>query len=70
MPMSDLLPLLIMLLYLTGVIIFATGYGYTTFSKTIPKATILSLFWPVFLVSNGRYRRNFRRAVKRNSDPW
>lgn len=67
--LTSITPILL-IIYLTIAVVFAIGYSHTTFSKRRFKKIILSLLWFPFWIASPRYRRNFRRALKRSNDPW
>lgn len=54
----------LVVLYGLGVRKFWIGYHRTNFQQTLPKRLSLSLLWPVLLLTNKSYRRNFNRALK------
>ncbi len=43
---------------------FWKGFHRTNFSQSFPTRLSLSLLWPVLLVANKSYRRNFNKALK------
>jgi hypothetical protein len=53
-------------LYSAILLLFVTGYRYTTFPRGILVKIALSLFWPVLLIIYPRFRRNFQRALERD----
>ncbi|MGH2412779.1 MAG: hypothetical protein ACRDEA_03595, partial [Microcystaceae cyanobacterium] len=50
--------------YAWGTWKFWTGYERTNFSRRLPNRVALSLLWPVLLIANQSYRRNFQKALK------
>jgi cell shape-determining protein MreD len=44
---------------------FWNGFGWTTYDKTLSNQIRLTLLWPVLFFVDKRYRRNFKRAMKR-----
>ena len=59
-----LIGFLLLLTYLWGIWQFWQGYGRTNFNPTLPTRLTLSLLWPVLLIANSSYRKNFRKALK------
>jgi hypothetical protein len=61
----EMLPLLLKIalvgIYVWGVWKFWTGFHRTQFSQG---RIYLALLWPIFLIANKSYRRNFTRALK------
>jgi hypothetical protein len=47
--------------YVAGIYKFLTGIQRTNFTEN---KIVLALLWPVLLVSNENYRRNFTKALK------
>lgn len=43
---------------------FWNGFHRTSFSRSLPNRLALSLLWPVLLIVNKSYRRNFNKALK------
>jgi hypothetical protein len=66
--MTDLIALILIGIYLGGIWKFWTGYRYTTFSRRLPTRLVLSYLWPILLMANGSYRRNFTKALKGTRD--
>lgn len=65
--MNFWLSLLILIVYLVFLGLFVSGYRHTTFSRSPFNIIFLSLLWPVLLIVYPRFRRNFRRALERDS---
>ncbi len=59
--MSTLIWIIVLGVYGTGAWKFWTGFKRTDFSTGKAQLTLL---WPVFLISNKAYRRNFTKAIK------
>ncbi len=59
--MGGLVGLILLGVYGTGVWKFWSGFNRTNF--TTGKA-YLTLLWPVFLIANKDYRKNFSKALK------
>jgi len=59
--MIKLLGFVLVAVYFIGVWKFWNGFNRTNFSQG---RVYLSLLWPVLLLSNKSYRRNFTRALK------
>lgn len=51
-------------IYFVGLWRFWIGYRRTNFSPSLPNRLLLSLLWPVLLIVNGNYRKNFQKALK------
>jgi hypothetical protein len=62
--MTDLIVLGLIVVYLGGIWKFWTGYRYTAFSRRLPTRLLLSYLWPILLIANPSYRKNFRKALK------
>jgi len=59
--MGSLIGLILVVVYGAGVWKFWSGFNRTNFSQgRLP----LSLLWPVLLVANKSYRKNFNKALK------
>ncbi|MGB7444749.1 MAG: hypothetical protein WA919_27085 [Coleofasciculaceae cyanobacterium] len=43
---------------------FWKGFGRTDFNRSLPNRVSLSLLWPVLIVANKPFRRNFNKALK------
>ncbi|OBQ08878.1 MAG: hypothetical protein AN482_12520 [Anabaena sp. LE011-02] len=43
---------------------FWHGFRWTTYEKTVSNQIKLTLLWPVLLVVNRRFSRNFKRAKR------
>jgi hypothetical protein len=54
----------LVVVYVIGVWKFWNGFHRTNFSRSLPNRLSLSLLWPVLLIANKSYRRNFTRALK------
>ncbi|WP_414527084.1 hypothetical protein [Nodularia chucula] len=62
--MMNLLIIGVIVVYLGGAWKLWTGFHRTNFSQTFANRVGLSLLWPVLLIANKSYRRNFQRALK------
>ena len=62
--MAHLIGFLVLAVYAGGIWKFLSGYRRTNFSSGLPGRISLALLWPVLLVSNKSYRRNFQKALK------
>jgi membrane-bound metal-dependent hydrolase YbcI (DUF457 family) len=62
--MGYLLGLLAVVVYAGGVWKFWQGFHRTSFEKGLGNQITLSLLWPVLLIANKSYRRNFTKALK------
>lgn len=59
-----LIVLLVLLAYGWGAWKFWQGYERTNFNRSLSNRLTLSLFWPVLLIVNQSYRKNFQKALK------
>lgn len=50
--------------YVGGIWKFLSGYHQTNFSASLPARAALAMLWPVLIVGNKSYRRNFSKALK------
>jgi hypothetical protein len=50
--------------YVAGIWKFWNGFEKTNFTRSLPNRIGLALLWPALLLTNGSYRRNFRKALK------
>lgn len=50
--------------YIGGIWKFLSGYRRTNFDSGLPGRITLALLWPVLLIGNKSYRRNFSKALK------
>ena len=62
--MGHLIGLVLLVVYVGGIWKFLSGYRRTNFNSGLPGRITLALLWPVLLVSNKSYRRNFQKALK------
>ncbi|WP_319422872.1 hypothetical protein [Pleurocapsa sp. FMAR1] len=62
--MLQLIGLILVVVYAGGIWKFWSGYRRTNFDSSLPGKVGLALLWPVLLVSNKSYRRNFQKALK------
>lgn len=62
--MSSLITFGLVVAYVGGVWKFWNGFARTNFSQTLSNRLSLSLLWPVLLITNKSYRRNFNKALK------
>ena len=62
--MPELIGTILFVIYIGGIWKFLSGYRRTNFTSSLPGRVTLALLWPVLLVSNKTYRRNFRKALK------
>ena len=46
---------------------FWKGFERTNFSRSLPNRIMLSLLWPVLIIANKSYRKNFTKALKGSS---
>lgn len=62
--MLNFLGVVLLVTYVGGVWKFLSGYSRTNFNASLPGKVGLALLWPVLLVGNKSYRRNFNKALK------
>jgi len=62
--MPHLISLILFVVYAGGIWKFLSGYRRTNFNSGLPGRVALALLWPVLLISNKSYRRNFQKALK------
>lgn len=57
----ELLSVILLGIYGVGVWKFWSGFNRTNFTS---RKLSLTLLWPVFLIGNANYRKNFTKAIK------
>jgi hypothetical protein len=62
--MGNLILVVLLVAYVGGVWKFWTGFERTNFQRSLPTRISLALLWPVLIVANRSYRRNFTKALK------
>jgi hypothetical protein len=62
--MGGLLGFVLFVVYVGGIWKFLSGYRQTNFSASLPARAALALLWPVLIIGNKSYRRNFNKALK------
>lgn len=62
--MPQFIALILLVVYVGGIWKFLSGYGRTNFNSGLPGKIGLALLWPVLLIGNKSYRRNFQKALK------
>lgn len=62
--MAHLVGFVLLVVYVGGIWKFLSGYRRTNFNSGLPGRVTLALLWPVLLISNKSYRRNFQKALK------
>ncbi|BAZ16976.1 hypothetical protein NIES4071_88540 [Calothrix sp. NIES-4071] len=62
--MGSFFGVIFMIVYVSGIWKFWNGFERTNFQRSLPNRLSLSLLWPVLLITNKSYRRNFRKALK------
>jgi hypothetical protein len=62
--MSQLIGIVLFVVYFGGIWKFLKGYKKTNFSTQLPYKIALSALWPIFLLANKSYRKNFQKALK------
>ncbi|HIK31471.1 MAG TPA: hypothetical protein IGS17_09670 [Oscillatoriales cyanobacterium M59_W2019_021] len=62
--MGTLMGIVAAIMYVGGVWKFWRGFHRTSFEKSFGNQFTLSLLWPVLLIANKSYRRNFTKALK------
>ena len=62
--MAQLISIILLVTYLGGIWKFLKGFRRTNFNRGLVNKLILSSLWPVLLVANKSYRKNFQKALK------
>ena len=62
--MPQFLGFVLLVVYIGGIWKFLSGYRRTNFSASLPGRIGLAVLWPVLLIGNKSYRRNFNKALK------
>ncbi len=62
--MSQLILIVLLVVYFGGAWKFWKGFPRTSFSRSLPNKLILASLWPVLLIANKSYRKNFQKALK------
>lgn len=62
--MPQFLVFVLVIVYVGGIWKFLSGFRRTNFNSGLPGRISLALLWPVLLVANKSYRRNFQKALK------
>ncbi|MEM8831692.1 MAG: hypothetical protein AAGE96_20380 [Cyanobacteria bacterium P01_G01_bin.19] len=62
--MPHLIGFILFVVYVGGIWKFLSGYRRTNFNSGLPGKVTMALLWPVLLVTNKSYRRNFQKALK------
>lgn len=62
--MPQFIVVILAIVYFGGIWKFWSGFGRTNFNSGLPGRVTLALLWPVLLVANKSYRRNFQKALK------
>ncbi len=62
--MGSFIGFALFVVYAGGIYKFWKGFERTNFQRSLPNRLGLSLLWPVLLIANKSYRRNFRKALK------
>ena len=62
--MPQLIGFVLAIVYIGGIWKFLSGYRRTNFNSGLPGRITLALLWPVLLIANKSYRRNFQKALK------
>ena len=62
--MSGLITFGLIIVYGGGAWKFWNGFHRTNFSRSLPNRLSLSLLWPVLVIVNKSYRRNFTKVLK------
>ena len=59
-----LFPILLLGVYGVGVWKLWKGFERTNFERSLPNRIYLALLWPVLIIANKSYRKNFNKALK------
>lgn len=62
--MIKLISIILLVFYFGGVWKFWKGFNRTNFDRGVVNKLLLASLWPVLLVTNKSYRRNFQKALK------
>ena len=62
--MTQLISIILLVFYFGGVWKFWKGFNRTNFSRGVVNKLLLGSLWPVLLITNKSYRRNFQKALK------
>ncbi len=62
--MGTLIGLLLLVVYGGGIWKFWNGFEQTNFSRNFQNRLVLSILWPVLLIGNKSYRKNFTKALR------
>lgn len=62
--MPQLISIILLVVYFGGVWKFWKGFTRTNFSRGLVNKLMLSALWPVLVVTNKSYRKNFQKALK------
>ena len=62
--MPHFIGFVLLVVYVGGIWKFLSGYRRTNFNTSLPGRVTLALLWPVLLIGNKSYRRNFNKALK------
>ena len=62
--MPQLISIILLVTYFGGFWKFWTGFNRTNFSRGVVNKLLLSSLWPVLLIVNKAYRKNFQKALK------
>jgi hypothetical protein len=62
--MNPLVVVILIGVYGVGAWKFWQGFERTNFQRGLVNRISLSLSWPILLIANKSYRRNFRKALK------
>ena len=62
--MESVILIILLIVYSGGIWKFWKGYRQTNFTSGLLNKLMLSLLWPVLIIANKSYRRNFQKALK------
>jgi hypothetical protein len=62
--MIKILGIVVVIGYAWGVWKFWQGFERTNFNRSLPNRIVLAFLWPVLLVANPSYRKNFQKALR------
>ncbi|HEY9768900.1 MAG TPA: hypothetical protein V6C71_10460 [Coleofasciculaceae cyanobacterium] len=62
--MPQFIGFVLFVVYVGGIWKFLSGYRRTNFNAGLSGKITLALLWPVLLIGNKSYRRNFRKALR------
>ena len=62
--MTQLISIILLVVYGGGIWKFWKGFSKTNFNRGLVNKLLLSSLWPILLIANKSYRKNFQKALK------